>query len=195
MSRRMIQRILEQCHYMTVLLIILQGCANPLPPSGGPRDMEPPSIVHTIPSDKTMLFNENSILIEEFAPFGPKKEREPLIDAKLDHALHDKAFNELSKIVDKVLSYNSGCDEEECNDAFFSEPVFPMHNRNKLRKLGVEPNIINEEPLITIGDVHNSANPSKGGKHKRTQKKKRIQKKKSYKKKKQTYKKKSYKKK
>ena len=64
MSRRMIQRILEQCHYMTVLLIILQGCANPLPPSGGPRDMEPPSIVRTIPSDKTMLFNENSILIE-----------------------------------------------------------------------------------------------------------------------------------
>ena len=64
MSRRMIQRILEQCLYLILLLIILQGCANPLPPSGGPRDMEPPSIVRTIPTDKTMMFSEKTILIE-----------------------------------------------------------------------------------------------------------------------------------
>ena len=108
---------------------------------------------------------ENSILIEEFAPFGPKKEREPLTDELLAHALHDKGFAELSKIIDKVLDYNSGCDEVECNDAFFSEPVFPMKNPNKLGKLGVEPIITkNGKLLITIGDVHNSANPSKGGK-------------------------------
>lgn len=64
MSRRMIQSILEQCLYLTLLLIILQGCANPLPPSGGPRDTEPPSIVRTIPTDKSLLFSENTILIE-----------------------------------------------------------------------------------------------------------------------------------
>lgn len=64
MSRRMIQRILEQCLYLTLLLIILQGCANPLPPSGGPRDTEPPSIVRTIPTDRTLLFSENTLLIE-----------------------------------------------------------------------------------------------------------------------------------
>jgi hypothetical protein len=107
--------------------------------------------------------SENSILIEEFAPFGEKKEREPLTDERLEHALHDKAFIELSIIVDKILAYTSGCDQEECNDAFFSEPVFPMRNINKLRKLGVEPVLINGKPLIAIGDVHNSANPSKGG--------------------------------
>jgi hypothetical protein len=112
---------------------------------------------------------ENSILIEEFAPFGPKKEREPLTDELLRHALDDKAFTKLSTIIDKVLSYNSGCDEDECNDAFFSEPVFPMKNKNKLKKLGVTSTIINEIPLITIGDVHNSSNTSKGGK-KRTYK-------------------------
>lgn len=111
--------------------------------------------------------HENSILIEEFAPFGPKKERETLTDELLGHALHDKAFTELSKIIDKVLKYNSGCDEEECSDAFFSEPVFPMKNANKLRKLGLEPTIINGKPIITIGDVHNAANPSKGGKRRR----------------------------
>lgn len=64
MSRRMMQRIMEQCLFPTLLLIILQGCANPLPPSGGPKDSEPPSIIRTIPIDRTLSFSEKSILIE-----------------------------------------------------------------------------------------------------------------------------------
>ncbi len=63
-KRRMMFSISEQCLYMTLLLVILQGCANPLPPSGGPRDIDPPSIIRTIPTDKSLLFNDGIILIE-----------------------------------------------------------------------------------------------------------------------------------
>ena len=64
MSRRMMQRFMEQCLFPTLLLIILQGCANPLPPSGGPRDTEAPKIIRTIPNDRTLSFADNTILIE-----------------------------------------------------------------------------------------------------------------------------------
>ena len=63
-TRRMMSRILEQCCVLTLLLIILQGCANPLPPSGGPRDTEPPRIVRTVPLDKTIKFDAKTVLIE-----------------------------------------------------------------------------------------------------------------------------------
>jgi len=61
---RMIMAKIEQCLVLALLLIILQGCANPLPPSGGPRDTVGPEIVRTIPQNKTILFNETSIMIE-----------------------------------------------------------------------------------------------------------------------------------
>lgn len=64
MSRRMMLQFMEQCLFPTLLLIILQGCANPLPPSGGPRDAEAPKIIRTIPNDRTLSFADNTILIE-----------------------------------------------------------------------------------------------------------------------------------
>ena len=63
-NRRMMNGSMEQWCFLTLLLVILQGCANPLPPSGGPRDTEPPRIVRTLPIDKTINFKEKSILIE-----------------------------------------------------------------------------------------------------------------------------------
>jgi uncharacterized protein (DUF2141 family) len=54
----------EQCLLLTLLLLIFQGCANPLPPSGGPRDTQPPSIIRTIPEHKTSSFKDKSIIIE-----------------------------------------------------------------------------------------------------------------------------------
>ena len=50
--------------FIALSLIILHGCANPLPPSGGPRDVEGPRIIKTIPSDKTIEFKETIIMLE-----------------------------------------------------------------------------------------------------------------------------------
>ena len=61
---RMIASITMQCSFIALCSIILHGCANPLPPSGGPRDMEGPKVIRTIPAHKTTDFKESTIIIE-----------------------------------------------------------------------------------------------------------------------------------
>ena len=63
-NERMMHHMVKQCLFWTLLTIMLHGCANPLPPSGGPRDSEPPSIIRTIPMDKALNVDKNIILIE-----------------------------------------------------------------------------------------------------------------------------------
>lgn len=56
--QRMITFPLMQYIVIALVMIILQSCANPLPPTGGPRDTEGPLIIRTIPKDRTIGFNE-----------------------------------------------------------------------------------------------------------------------------------------
>lgn len=63
-QQRMFTLPLMQSIVFALVMIILQSCANPLPPSGGPRDTEGPLIVRTIPNDRTIGFNEETIIIE-----------------------------------------------------------------------------------------------------------------------------------
>lgn len=62
--QRMITFPLMQYIVIALVMIILQSCANPLPPTGGPRDTEGPLIIRTIPKDRTIGFNEKTITIE-----------------------------------------------------------------------------------------------------------------------------------
>jgi uncharacterized protein (DUF2141 family) len=43
------------------IMMQLQGCANPIAPSGGPRDSLPPMLVEVTPGDSTRNFNSNKI--------------------------------------------------------------------------------------------------------------------------------------
>lgn len=63
-TSRMIIMSLMQSLVIVLAMIILQSCANPLPPSGGPRDTEGPFIIRTIPNDRTIGFNEQTITVE-----------------------------------------------------------------------------------------------------------------------------------
>jgi hypothetical protein len=121
---------------------------------------------------------ENSIIVQEFAPFGDKKQRQPLTDENLRIALDDTMFNELGQITDNILDYIGGCDEEECADAFETETIFPAKNINKLRKLNVLRNqkTFFDKPMISIGDTSNAASAHKGGKTRKTKKSKNSRK-------------------
>ncbi len=47
-----------------ILVIILYSCANIQPPSGGPKDEEPPFITEFYPPDKTLNYNKDFVEIE-----------------------------------------------------------------------------------------------------------------------------------
>ena len=70
------------------------GCANIVPPLGGPRDTLPPKLVFVTPRDSSKLFNANKIVFTFNEYIDPKDVRtelivspvpktEPIVDAKL----------------------------------------------------------------------------------------------------------------
>ena len=70
------------------------GCANIIPPSGGPKDTLPPVLVSVIPRDSTLRFNGNRIVFtfdeyvevkdkEKYIIINPTPKSTPTIDYKL----------------------------------------------------------------------------------------------------------------
>lgn len=50
--------------YLFPLTFLLAACANPVPPSGGPRDETPPSVVNSHPADGAVNVDRQSVSIE-----------------------------------------------------------------------------------------------------------------------------------
>jgi uncharacterized protein (DUF2141 family) len=53
---------MKYCWYL--LLVILYSCANPVPPTGGPKDLDPPVLLNTIPENKSLNFDGSEISME-----------------------------------------------------------------------------------------------------------------------------------
>jgi hypothetical protein len=77
-----------------VCLLGNSGCANIVPPLGGPRDSLPPKLIYVTPRDSSKLFNANKIVFYFNEYIDPKDVRtelivspvpkiEPIVDAKL----------------------------------------------------------------------------------------------------------------
>ena len=49
--------------FASVMLFIGFGCANPLPPSGGPDDATPPEIIEFIPADAALNYRDKDIVL------------------------------------------------------------------------------------------------------------------------------------
>ncbi len=50
--------------YPWFLIFLTYACANPIPPTGGPKDLDPPVLINTIPDNKTLNFNGSQITLE-----------------------------------------------------------------------------------------------------------------------------------
>jgi len=105
----------------------------------------------------------NSILVQAFAPFGERKEREALTNELLEKAVNDHVFEELTKITGKLLQDIDGCQDEEIEEAFKVESIFAP---KCMKRKGLENYIKQYEDdvqLCTIGEVENAASAIKGG--------------------------------
>jgi Bacterial Ig-like domain len=85
--------------YLILLLlvskfVVLTGCANIIPPTGGPRDSIPPRLISVDPKDSSKHFKSNQIVfnfdeyielkdIRENLVVSPVPKTEPIIDSKL----------------------------------------------------------------------------------------------------------------
>ena len=50
--------------YSWLLLFLAVACANPIPPTGGPKDLDPPVIINTQPTNKILNFDGSEISLE-----------------------------------------------------------------------------------------------------------------------------------
>ena len=46
------------------LIFLIYACANPIPPTGGPKDLDPPILIKTVPENKTLNFSGSEISME-----------------------------------------------------------------------------------------------------------------------------------
>ena len=46
------------------LIFLIYACANPIPPTGGPKDLDPPVLIKTIPENKTLNFSGSDVSME-----------------------------------------------------------------------------------------------------------------------------------
>ena len=73
---------------------VLTGCANIVPPSGGPRDSLPPVLIKATPADSSRNFNENRITFtfDEYVQLDNARSNVlmsplPKIDPEVDYKL------------------------------------------------------------------------------------------------------------
>ena len=114
----------------------------------------------------------NSILVQAFAPFGETKQREALTPALLETALADNIFYELIDISQKLLKDIDGCEDEEIDEAFKTESVFAPKCMKRKKLSSYMKEYSGDIQLCTIGEVENAASSIKGGRKRRTMRKK-----------------------
>jgi hypothetical protein len=118
--------------------------------------------------------NRNSILIQAFAPFGEKKEREDMTSELLVKAVNDHMFSDLTEISNKILKDIDGCDDADIEGAFTNESVFAPKCMKRRVLLDYVKKYKGGVELCTIGEVENAADPNKGGR--RTKKRRNYKK-------------------
>src|SRR5436305_12102318 len=97
----MIMKKLSIVYFLLIICISLisltigSGCANIIPPTGGPKDSLPPVLVSSVPKDSTTNFNAHKIVLtfDEYVELdqnltqdfivSPNPENIPLVENKL----------------------------------------------------------------------------------------------------------------
>lgn len=117
--------------------------------------------------------NENSILIEPFAPFGLEKKRTVLTRQLYRKSINDKMFLVLIDITKKILKDLEGVDEDEFEEALGVETVFAPSKieRKKLSKhLSKYTRKNKPVSIMTIGNPHTTGYMTKDKKGSKTKK-------------------------
>lgn len=76
-----------------LLLLILSGCANQKPPTGGPEDLVPPKLKKATPENNSINFKGNTIILEFDEYVDAAKLRENIIISPLIESQYDIISN------------------------------------------------------------------------------------------------------
>jgi hypothetical protein len=103
-------------------------CANPVSPTGGPRDTTPPQVVKTDPPNYSYHFDKKriTILFDEFVTLKDANQQiiiSPPLDEKPDFKLHGKSF---------VINLNSELKPNTTYTFFFGNAIVDLTENNPL---------------------------------------------------------------
>lgn len=121
--------------YLAVIFItiLVLGCANQLPPSGGELDKTPPHIVETLPINGTVNYVENIIRIEFSEYVDQQSVREaiffsPEVEGNVEY---DWSGTELE------ISFEDGFRDSTTYIVSIGTDLFDINNRNKMSRAGM----------------------------------------------------------
>ena len=139
-----------------ILLILLAGCANQLPPGGGEVDKIPPEVVDVYPPDETINFDDDYIEIE-FSEYVDKRSFQealfisPFIEGGLDFSWTSSTVTiEFKEKLKKDITYtvNVGSDVVDLNNKnrMANSYSFTFSTGNKIDRRMITGRVYAEKP-------------------------------------------------
>ncbi len=124
------KQILKLTSFLIVLLLIVISCANPVAPTGGPKDETPPVFLGSNPVNKARNFNTDKVdlTFDEFVVLKDLNKQlliSPPIEKKLDVKTKGKGFR-INFPKDEVLAENT------TYTIYFGDAVVDLHENNPL---------------------------------------------------------------
>jgi len=114
--------------YKILILVLLYSCANPVSPSGGPKDETPPVVLFSEPGNYSVNFKNNRIIIE-FDEFVKLKDPNtqilisPPVYKKPEYRLRGKSI---------IVKFNEPLKENTTYTVFFRNSIVDLNENNPL---------------------------------------------------------------
>ncbi len=125
--------------YLGALLIFsllnlpLQQCANPQPPTGGPKDTIPPTLINSEPPTGTLNFREQTIILEFSEHVAAEQLREKLIITPKS----DIKFKHIAKKNLLVIKFEEPFDDSATYHLNFFDGVTDITERSPVKNLNI----------------------------------------------------------
>lgn len=112
----------------TVCALLVIKCANPVSPTGGPEDIEPPFVLKSDPPNNSVYFNKDKIIISfnEFVKLKNPNQQvliSPPLDEMPDFKIRGKSV---------IISLNSKLKENSTYSIFFGDAIVDITEDNPL---------------------------------------------------------------
>ncbi len=113
---------------MAVVVVFAGRCANPVTPGGGPRDIEPPIVLSSVPENQAIFFNKKSIVLhfDEFVKIKNPDQQvliSPPLETKPEYRLRGKSL---------IIDLKSELEPNTTYSIFFGNAIVDLAEENPL---------------------------------------------------------------
>jgi len=128
LSKLNIRKFFFQIVFCWVCALLVIKCANPVSPTGGPEDIEPPFVLKSDPPNNSVFFNKRKIVItfNEFVKLKNPNQQvliSPPLDEMPDFKIRGKSV---------IISLNSELKENSTYSIFFGDAIVDITEDNPL---------------------------------------------------------------